>query len=232
MLAPGPCRRSGRSPDATGERPDASGRCRPPLNDRSRLTQAVQPRSHRVVRDAGGRRGCDRHAWCTLDHFPVGWSTPRGCSGQLWIIVTGVGPGRWMGRLPGFPEHMIAMVSANKQDRRDTPDFANRRRAGRGDPAVLVAVESRSAARIRGPTRRTRQSIIRVGRRTRVSGRIEGGGSRPLARAQCSTLRRLASDHSTGFNGLPAFQPSRCSSIVRSAASANVGTPRPRGSPP
>ncbi len=179
MPAPEPCRRSGRSPDATGECPDASGRCKPPLKGRSQLTQAVQPRSHRVVRDAGGRRGCDRHAWCTLDHFPVGWSTPRGCSGQLWIIVTGVGPGRWMGRLPGFPEHMIAMVSANKQDRRDTPDFANRRRAGRGDSAVLVAVESRSAARIRGPTRRTRQSIIRVGRRKRVSGGVEGAGAAP-----------------------------------------------------
>ena len=43
---------------------------------------------------------------------------------------------------------------------RDTPDFANRRRAARGDPAVLVAVESRSAARTRAPTRRTRQSIF------------------------------------------------------------------------
>ena len=149
MLAPEPCHRSGRSPDATGECPDASGRCKPPLKGRSQLTQAVLPRSHRVVRDASGRRGCDRHAWRTLDHFPVVCNTSQGCAGLLRIIVTGLGLGDgWADYgVPGT--HDRHGVGEHRRSR-DSPDFANRRRAARGDSAVLVAVESRSAARTRG----------------------------------------------------------------------------------
>ena len=191
MLAPGPCRRSGRRPDATGECPDASGRCRPRLKGRSQLTQPVRPRSHRVVGDASGRRGRDRHAWGTLDRSPAGWSTPRGCSGQLWIIVTGVGHGRWMGRLPGFPEHMIAMVSANNKIAGHAGlRESEARGAGRFGCACRrrVAIRrsySRSNAAVEAVDypRRTPEAGLRGGRR---------GGSRPLARAQCSTLRRLA----------------------------------------
>ena len=43
--------------------------------------------------------------------------------------------------------------------------------------------------------------------------------------------RRNVDSHCSG-SGLPVFQPSRWSSMVRSAASANVGTPHPRGSLP
>ena len=72
------------------------------------------------------------------------------------------------------------MVSANNQDRGTRPDFANRRRSARGDPAVVVAVESRTAARTRAPTRRTRQSMSASDAERGSPGGSKGGGSRPL----------------------------------------------------
>ena len=193
MHAREPCRRSGRSPDATGECPDASGRCRPRLTGRSQPTQAVLPRSHRVVRDAGGHRGRDRHAWRTLVRSPPGWHTPRGCVGQLWIIVTGVGMG------VGWADYRASPNTGLPWCRRThkIAGHAGTSRIGgvaaRGDPAVVVAVESRSAARTRAPTRRTRQSIFASDAERGSPGGSMGGGSRPLR--QSAVFNTASAEH-------------------------------------